>query len=203
MDILRDHRVKGVRGNNECNILHNSRDESAAGARQGPLAYLQGLPYTIVLGDLWFAHSAPLSYPAATRRPVSEFLPLFMKDRAFAFSILFRGHSHRPSILEIRGHTTEKIPVQPGVDIPLDRRGRYIVTVGAVEAASSVLFMPREYAVRFVTVQSRRPRVARALRPVRVVFRRPAAGRYRVRVRVWSGRASRVTVRGFVAPRRR
>lgn len=61
----------------------------------------------------------------------------------------------------------------------------------------------RRRAVRFVTVQSRRPRVARALRPVRVVFRRPAAGRYRVRVRVWSGRASRVTVRGFVAPRRR
>ena len=152
LDILRDHRVKCVRGNNECNILHNSRDESAARARQGPLAYLQGLPYTIVLGDLWFAHSAPLSYPAATRRPVSEFLPLFMKDRAFAFSILFRGHSHRPSILEIRGHTTEKIPVQPGVDIPLDRRGRYIVTVGAVEAASSVLFLPREYAVRFVAV---------------------------------------------------
>ncbi|MFA5654373.1 MAG: hypothetical protein WDA72_09705, partial [Desulfomonilia bacterium] len=71
------------------------------------------------------------------------------------FSILFRGHSHRPSIVEIlsgaRG-ATERIPIQPGADICLDRDRRYIITAGAVESASSVLFLPREYAVRFVAV---------------------------------------------------
>ena len=161
LDILDEHDVWCVRGNNESDILHHSRGSRAEDEFSKSLSRLQKLPYTIRLGNLWFTHSAPFDYPAATKRPISEFLPQLAGEEGPGFSILFRGHSHRPSIVEIlsgargargaRG-ATERIPIQPGADICLDRDRRYIITAGAVESASSVLFLPREYAVRFVAV---------------------------------------------------
>ncbi len=156
MNILSKHHVRCVRGNNESDILHHNRDAHLSDAQKAALSLLQNLPYTVDLGSFRFTHSAPFAYPAATKRPISEFLPLLTRDDQPDFSILFRGHSHRPSILELRQGAIEKIPVQPGVDIPLDRSRRYIITVGAVETASSVLFLPREYAVRFVAVPRHR-----------------------------------------------
>lgn len=158
LDILDEHDVWCVRGNNESDILHHSKGSRAEDDFSKSLSRLQKLPYTIRLGNLWFTHSAPFDYPAATKRPISEFLPQLAGEEGPGFSILFRGHSHRPSIVEIlsgargaRG-ATERIPIQPGADICLDRDRRYIITAGAVESASSVLFLPREYAVRFVAV---------------------------------------------------
>ncbi len=159
LDILDEHDVRCVRGNNESDILHHSRGVRTEGDFAKSLSRLQDLPYTIILGDFWFTHSAPFDYPAATKRPISEFLPQLTGEEGPGFSILFRGHSHRPSIVEIlsgaRG-ATGRIPVQPGTDIYLDRDRRYIITAGAVESASSVLFLPREYTVRFVTVPRHR-----------------------------------------------
>ncbi len=155
LDILDEHDVWCVRGNNESDILHHSRGARAEADFSKSLSRLQELPYTIRLGNLLFTHSAPFDYPAATKRPISEFLPRLAGDKGPEFSILFRGHSHRPSIVEILSGAmgaTEKIPVQPGADIYLDRGRRYIITAGAVESASSVLFLPREHAVRFITV---------------------------------------------------
>lgn len=155
LDILDEHDVRCVRGNNESDILHHNRGARAEDDFSKSLSRLEDLPYTIRLGNLWFTHSAPFDYPAATKRPISEFLPQLTGEEGPGFSILFRGHSHRPSIVEIfsgdRG-ATERIPIQPGTDICLDRDRRHIITAGAVESASSVLFLPREHAVRFVAV---------------------------------------------------
>lgn len=150
--ILAENRVAGVRGNNECQILHDVHSARAGDASQGIASCLDKLPYVMNLGDLWFTHSAPYSFPAATRRPISEFLPGLLSDPAVPFSILFRGHSHRPAILGFHDQSAEKIPFEMDADVSLDRNRRYVITVGAVENASSVLFLPGEYVVRFVTV---------------------------------------------------
>jgi predicted phosphodiesterase len=149
MRLLEENGVMGVRGNNECQTIHDLKSSRG----EGPLrthAGLEALPYVMNLGPLWFTHSAPYPFPAATRRPVSEFLPALLDDPAIPFSILFRGHSHRPSILEIQGRSWEKIPVEGNGEIPLHGGRRYIVTVGAVEKASCVLFMPGELRLRFI-----------------------------------------------------
>jgi predicted phosphodiesterase len=154
--LLKSHGVRGVRGNNECQMIHDlksSRGPHIPGGgvpREG--AALEELPYVMSIGPFWFSHSVPYPFPAATRRPVSEFLPALLEDPAIPFSILFRGHSHRPSILEIRGRSWEKIPAEADKDIPLDGDQRYVITVGAVEKASCVLFLPGDRLVRFVTV---------------------------------------------------
>jgi predicted phosphodiesterase len=150
--ILARNNVLGVRGNNECQLLHDLHSARAENAPDEPLSLLSELPYVMNLEDLWFTHSAPYSFPAATRRPISEFLPMLLNDPGIPFSILFRGHSHRPAITGFTGQSSEKIPVEMDADMALDRNRRYVITVGAVEKASSVLFLPGDRIVRFITV---------------------------------------------------
>lgn len=147
--LIGENGVRGVRGNNECQMIHDLKSSRGEGPHQESTA-LEELPYVMSLGPLWFTHSVPYPFPAATRRPVSEFLPALLEDPAIPFSILFRGHSHRLSILEIRGASWEKIPVEADRDIPLDKDHRYIITVGAVEKAACALFMPGERRIRFI-----------------------------------------------------
>jgi predicted phosphodiesterase len=146
--LLRGNGVLCVRGNNECQMvhdLHSARD----GLPQG-IGLLEALPYTLNIGTCLFTHSVPYAFPAATRRPVTEFLPALPGD--LPFSILFRGHSHRPSMLRAEGGSWEKIPFDMDRDIPLDRDLRHIITVGAVERGSCLLFLPVEHCVRFIAV---------------------------------------------------
>lgn len=152
MDILSRHGVQAVRGNNECVLLHNAQSSRQEDDRAEIIPLLQALPYTIRIGGLWFTHSAPLDFPAATKRPVSEFLPQIADSPAFPFTVLFRGHSHRPSIMEIQGQAVREVLFQAGEDTVLDRSARYIVTAGAVENGSCLLFRPEEHRVRLVAL---------------------------------------------------
>ena len=104
------------------------------------------------MGKLWFTHSAPFEWPAATRRPIKDFLPYLMDADKFPFQILFRGHSHRPSIIEMNDAEMKKIPAQAGTRLKLHRNRRYVITVGAVEEASSALFLPKEYEIIFLSI---------------------------------------------------
>ena len=152
MDILSRHGVQTVRGNNECVLLHNAQSSRQEDDRAEIIPLLQALPYTIRIGGLWFTHSAPLDFPAATKRPVSEFLPQIADSPAFPFTVLFRGHSHRPSIMEIQGQAVREVLFQAGEDTVLDRSARYIVTAGAVENGSCLLFRPEEHRVRLIAL---------------------------------------------------
>jgi predicted phosphodiesterase len=150
--LLREHGVGSVRGNNECQLIHDQHSSRTENRPDGQAQALERLPYVIRLGALWFTHSVPYPYPAATRRPISEYLPGLLEDPEVDFEILFRGHSHRPSILEERGGSARKMSVLPDRDIALDRDLRYIITVGAVEKSSCVLYRPGDHCVRFVTM---------------------------------------------------
>jgi predicted phosphodiesterase len=150
--LLEEHGVKGIRGNNECQLAHDLGTSRDPGGLREIRRKLEALPYVIVMDTLLFTHSAPFSYPMATRRPVSEFLPALLGDPGTPFSILFRGHSHRPSVMRITGQSIEKVPFEQDRALALDATARYIVTVGAVEKASSVLFDPGDRVIRFVTV---------------------------------------------------
>lgn len=152
LGIMKEHGVEGVRGNNECTILQDHRTAHGKADPAGAVPLLDELPYTIRIGSLLFAHSIPLHFPAATKRPVSEFLPLLAGDKGVPFSVLFRGHSHRPSILDISSQPVKKIPTGSGKDILLERNRRYVITVGAIEASSSALFLPEEFTIRFIAM---------------------------------------------------
>lgn len=153
--ILRDHGVRTVRGNNEHAVLsdHQARDRGVLSS--DVVAFLTGLPYTLTMGDLCFAHSAPFEWPAATRRPFAEYLPRFLERGPLPFRILFSGHSHSPSILEIDGHRLKKIPSREGITQSLSRDRHYVITVGAVQEGSCAVFLPEEYAIQFLQLNGR------------------------------------------------
>jgi predicted phosphodiesterase len=150
--ILNDHGVLSVKGNNEYAILSNHQGEHMTWLPSEVIAFLNKLPNTITLMDFWFAHSAPFDWPAATRRPFTDYLPHLMQNKHLPFKILFSGHSHTPSILEIDGVKINKIPAKAGMKKKLSRNRRYVITVGAVEESSLALFLPQEYAIRFLRI---------------------------------------------------
>jgi len=148
--ILRDHDVKAVKGNNEYAILtsHN-------GSRRDALSpevheFLSGLPYTITSETICFAHSAPFDWPAATSWPITDSHPFVNLDDIVTCSILFRGHSHTPSILEVDGPNTRRLPAEAGMKTMLSRSARYVVTIGAVQEGSFALFRPDEHEIWFL-----------------------------------------------------
>jgi predicted phosphodiesterase len=152
LDILSRHGVQAVRGNNECVLLHNAQSSRHKDDRAEIIPLLEALPYTIRMGDLWFTHSAPLDFPAATKRPISEVLLQIADSRAFPFRVLFRGHSHQPSIMEIQEKPVRERAFCPDEDVVLDSSSRYIVTAGAVENGSCMLFEPQEHSVRLIVL---------------------------------------------------
>lgn len=152
VNILKENTIPGVLGNNEYSIISEHHNEHVKNISSAVLDYLSGLPYILNLGVLWFTHSAPFTWPAATRRPIREFLPHLVDRNNFPFEILFRGHSHQPSVIEMNGAETKKIPVQAGARLTLNRNRRYVITVGAVEESSCALFLPTEYELVFLNI---------------------------------------------------
>ena len=152
VNILQQNNIPGVLGNNEYSMISEHHNAHVQNISSYVLDYLSGLPYILELGPLWFTHSAPFEWPAATRRPIMDFLPHLIKQKPFPFEILFRGHSHSPSIIEIKNGEIKEIPVQSGKTLKLRRNSRYVITVGAVEEASSALFLPEEYEIIFLNI---------------------------------------------------
>ena len=148
--ILKEHKVRAVRGNNEYAILTNHQGPHANSLSSEVLSYLSALPYTINQGDLCFAHSAPFEWPAATSWPVTDNHPFIDLDTIMPCKVLFRGHSHTPSIIELGGTEVKKIPAEAGTIKKLSRYRRYVITVGAVEEASCAMFLPAEYELHFL-----------------------------------------------------
>jgi predicted phosphodiesterase len=153
--MLKEHGVRTVMGNNEYAIMVNHQGNHANSLSTEVLSFLSGLPYTITIDDFCFAHSAPFDWPAATSWPITDSHPLVDLGSIIPHKILFRGHSHRPSIMEIDGNTIEKIPAKAGMIKRLLRDRRYVITVGAVEEASLALFLPEEYEIQFLQLGRR------------------------------------------------
>jgi predicted phosphodiesterase len=150
MMMLKEHGVRSVLGNNEYAIMVNHRGSHANSLSPEALSFLSGLPYTITIDDFCFAHSAPFDWPAATSWPITDNHPLIELGSILPCKILFRGHSHTPSIIEIDGPTINKIPAKAGIKQKLSRNRRYVITVGAVEKASLALFLPEENEIQFL-----------------------------------------------------
>jgi len=140
VEILVKEQVEAVRGNNECAVMTEYIVSHPEQLNISTRAFLENLPYVIRSKTVVYAHSAPFEWPEATRRPLRYYLPRMMASGSLPFGILFRGHSHHCSVLEICEEKIEKLPVKPGVVIDLDKNKRYIITVGAVEHGACALF---------------------------------------------------------------
>ena len=136
--------VIGVLGNNEYSLL---TDGYSGLLDADGRAYLQQLPYTITIQDWCFTHSAPFPWPAATRRPLAEFLPIM---HTLPYRIVFRGHSHTPDVIEIKPEGSQEMTPPMQGDMVLDPSKSYVVTVGALENGAYTFFDTTAHRIRFL-----------------------------------------------------
>lgn len=146
VQMLRDKNISAVLGNNDYIVI---ADNLTGGLREETIEYIKGLPYTIRSGGATFTHSSPFEWPAATRRPIGEFIHSLHPER---HRLIFRGHSHTPSIVEVRDGSPHRIRIPAAGILALGQDQRYIITVGAVGNGSVVLFDPARHEVRFMTI---------------------------------------------------
>jgi len=146
LGLIAGQNVMGVLGNNEYSLL---TDGYSGMLDADSRAYLKQLPFTITIQDWCFTHSVPFPWPAATRRPLAEFLP-FM--HTLPYRIVFRGHSHTPAVVEISPGGSREITPPTQDEIVLDPQKAYVVTVGALENGAYTFFDTAAYAIRFLTI---------------------------------------------------
>ena len=152
--ILDRYEVKAVFGNNEYILLTEYLANHEDGYNDIVGRFLKKLPYTINIGNLCFTHSTPFNWPAATNRPLSEYLPRLLENKSPPFKILFRGHSHTPSVIEIEGGCSKEIGLKSGDKIALNKDRIYVVNVGAIEDGAFALFDFAKYEFSSLTVRS-------------------------------------------------
>ncbi len=138
--------VMGVLGNNEYSLL---TDGYSGRLDDESRAYLQQLPYTLTIQDWCFTHSVPFPWPAATRRPLAEFLPIV---HTLPYRIVFRGHSHTPAVVEVSPEGIRELAPPFQGELALDPRKTYVVTVGALENGAYTFFDTVAYTIRFLTI---------------------------------------------------
>ncbi len=146
VQILKDNNVSAVMGNNDYIVI---ADNLTGGLKEETIDYIKGLPYTIKSGGITFTHSSPFEWPAATRRPISDFIHSLHPEK---HRLIFRGHSHTPSIVEVREGVPHKIKIPASGIIALGSDRSYIITVGAVEKNSIATFDPANLEVRFLRI---------------------------------------------------
>jgi len=146
LGLITAHGVMGVLGNNEHSLLTDGYSGMLDNACR---AYLQQLPYTITIQDWCFTHSAPFPWPAATRRPLAEFLPCM---HSLPYRIVFRGHSHTPEVIELSPEGGREMTPPLHGAIVLDPQKSYVVTVGALENGAYTFFDVAGRTLRFLTL---------------------------------------------------
>lgn len=143
MRILAEHRVQCILGNNEDAILTDGHEVSPHARK-----FLASLPYIRTIDDFGFTHSQPGDCPAATRRPIEEYLAGMP---AMPYRILFRGHSHSPGLFEVDAAGVRAVDLA-ATHLDLDREKTYIVTIGAVQNSACALFEAQAYSITFLSL---------------------------------------------------
>lgn len=152
LPIIEGAGIRAVLGNNEYEVLRAHRGRSPNPLGERVMAFLESLPYVITMGSVTFAHSAPLAWPAALRWPLTDGAPPFGSWRIPEGRILFRGHSHSPSVFKVENSSMDAVQIPGEKALMLDRSSRYVITVGAVEQGACALYLPDEDSVRFMRI---------------------------------------------------
>ncbi|MDY6933638.1 MAG: metallophosphoesterase family protein [Spirochaetota bacterium] len=139
VEILNKYKIKAVKGNNECSIISEYLVNHPNTHEDSSISFLKKLPYTITLSNICFTHSTPQDWPAATRQPIANYLPI-IKGNNPPFNIIFRGHSHKTSVIEIKNDSIKNLVLEPSQRIQLQEDRIYVITVGAVEDGICALY---------------------------------------------------------------
>ena len=143
---LQEQHVITIKGNNDHLIVANYRGRSGAPVSQGVLKDLQRLPLFQNYHHAIFTHSLPF----ADKLGLSCMIGTMSEKEShrsfkeFPRHVIFRGHSHMPEILQLRGRRIEASNPAVGVKIDLAGRLPCVVTCGALTRGLFMTWDPDE-----------------------------------------------------------
>jgi len=134
------HKVKAILGNND----HIVTRTPPGNIEPYTLRYLEGLPLERGFRAGVMVHNRPDVARLGRSCLIGDIgaadLDGFVRD--YSETILFRGHSHRPSVLPVQGAGSTAQPMVPGQEIRLDPRWKWVVTCGALEDGFCLTWHP-------------------------------------------------------------
>ena len=134
VQLLKKHGVAAVKGNNDHVLEINQTGNSNSLVSEDSLSFLRNLPPVIAADDSIFAHSLPFYKELG----ISCITKVMGKNEVQKFisrnnrHILFRGHSHSPTIKFKEANDIRSLDLPPGKRIHLAGRIPCIVTCGAL-----------------------------------------------------------------------
>ncbi len=140
VDILKKANAIAILGNNEYKIKTEYIPNNQDAFKKDTVSFINDLPYNLVVDDICFTHSLPYEWPAATHQPLENFIKFPLVDDMFPFRILFRGHSHSMSIVEIQDGQGSNVASEDDGVYNCSSERKYIITVGALEDGFCALF---------------------------------------------------------------
>ena len=141
---VRAHGIVGVKGNNDHTLAVDARGRSDGGIRRATVAFLEGLPLYLDVGNATMVHSRPF----VRRLGLSAMIGVMGKREAEDFfrespdGLLFRGHSHKPEMIDRRENETRFSSLGAGQTIELTGYRPCIVTCGALTSGFVMLWEP-------------------------------------------------------------
>lgn len=144
IDLLLEHDILAVKGNNDFSVEKMLADERRPADAEGEkmLSFLRNVPVVRALGEIRLAHSLPLDTLRAFYEPIDQGNTLRAEElfNEADFRILFCGHSHLPVLFQSENGCVTREPVHPGTPVTLRRDGRYIFIAGAASGGECALY---------------------------------------------------------------
>ena len=143
---LQDNQVIAIKGNNDHAIVANNLGLKETSVSPAVLEYLQSLPLVLTNPGSILTHSLPfadelgLSCMIGTMSE-AETIRTF---NAYPHHVVFRGHSHKPEILRLRGHRIASDTPTAGVKYDLAGKLPCVVTCGALTRGLYMIWNPEE-----------------------------------------------------------
>ena len=141
---VKNHGIGAVKGNNDHSLAADGRGWSGGGIRQETIAFLEGLPLSLLVGGAKLVHSRPF----VRRLGLAAMIGAMGKREAMEFfrenpkGLLFRGHRHKPEIISRRGKEIRFFTPTAGQIIELAEHRPCIVTCGALTSGFVMIWEP-------------------------------------------------------------
>ena len=143
---LRESMVTAIKGNNDHAIVVNQVGLGQEAVPKKALSFLRNLPLMTQYKNAIFAHSLPFERELGLASMIGAMgqneASLFFK--ASPQGLLFRGHSHTPEIIRLKGRRILSQTLSVGEKVGLEGRLPCVVTCGALTRGLCMVWRPVE-----------------------------------------------------------
>jgi len=150
---LRDPRVIIIKGNNDQAIVANHTGQQRSPVSPDILEHFRNLPLVKFHLNAIFAHSLPFVRELGLASMIGDIgdreTRRFFKE--FPDRVFFRGHSHFPEIVWLRGQQIVRRSPSVGEKVELTEKIPCVVTCGALTSGFCMLWNPEDNVIECIS----------------------------------------------------